>query len=447
MKGQMQAMGLAIDWSRELATCSPAYYKWNQWLFLKMLEAGIAERRTQVVNWDPVDQTVLANEQVIDGRGWRSGALVEKREIPGYYLNITKYADELLEHVSSQLPGWPERVKLMQENWIGKSEGVRFAFPHQIKDADGRLIQVKIPDHNPASMQCFVFNIRRDIFKDRKLREALGYAFDFEWSNKTLFYGQYFRTKSFFDNSELAATGLPSPDELKILEPLRGKVPDEVFTTEWNPPKTDGSGNIREQARKAIALLKEAGWEIKDGKMTDKEGRKFAFEIILPDSGFEALTLPVKQNCERIGIDMSVRTIDTSQYQRRTDTYDFDMVIDLWAQALSPGNEQREFWGSKAADIPGGKNSMGLKDPGVDQLIELIIAAPDRESLIVRTRCLDRVLQWHEFIIPQFYSAKELVAYWNRFTRPEKTAKYDPLAFDTWWVDEAKDKTLKRDKT
>ena len=141
MKGQMQAMGLAIDWSREVATCSPAYYKWNQWLFLKMLEAGIAERRTQVVNWDPVDQTVLANEQVIDGRGWRSGALIEKREIPGYYLNITKYADELLDHVQHKLPGWPERVRLMQENWIGKSEGVRFAFPHEIRAADGALIQ------------------------------------------------------------------------------------------------------------------------------------------------------------------------------------------------------------------------------------------------------------------------------------------------------------------
>ncbi len=141
MKGQMQAMGLAIDWSREVATCSPDYYKWNQWLFLKMLEAGIAERRTQVVNWDPVDQTVLANEQVIDGKGWRSGAVVEKREIPGYYLNITKYADELLEHVTNKLPGWPERVRLMQENWIGRSEGVRFAFTHGIAGADGQLIQ------------------------------------------------------------------------------------------------------------------------------------------------------------------------------------------------------------------------------------------------------------------------------------------------------------------
>ena len=141
MKGQMKSMGLAIDWSREVTTCKPDYYRWNQWLFLKMLEAGIAERRTQVVNWDPVDQTVLANEQVIDGRGWRSGALVEKREIPGYYLKITQYAEELLEHVQRQLPGWPERVKLMQENWIGRSEGVRFAFPHHITDNSGHRVQ------------------------------------------------------------------------------------------------------------------------------------------------------------------------------------------------------------------------------------------------------------------------------------------------------------------
>ncbi|NBO90417.1 MAG: leucine--tRNA ligase, partial [Betaproteobacteria bacterium] len=140
MKGQMQAMGLAIDWSREVATCDPSYYKWNQWLFLKMLDQGIAYRKTQIVNWDPVDQTVLANEQVIDGKGWRTGAVVEKREIPGYYLKITDYAQELLDHVSTGLPGWPERVKLMQDNWIGKSEGVRFAFTHDIRDSAGQLI-------------------------------------------------------------------------------------------------------------------------------------------------------------------------------------------------------------------------------------------------------------------------------------------------------------------
>jgi len=242
---------------------------------------------------------------------------------------------------------------------------------------DGRIVLAEIKHENATPMQGFVFNLRREMFKDRRVREAIGLMYDFEWQNKNLSYGFYQRTRSFFGNCELEAKGLPSPGELKILEPLRGKIPDEVFTTEYNPPKTDGSGNNREQARQAIGLLKAAGWEIKDGKMTDKAGKKLAFEIILHDAAFERGTLPVKQNLERIGIDMAVRTVDTSQYQRRTDSYDFDMTIDLWAQALSPGNEQREYWGSKSADVPGGRNSMGIKDPAIDELIELIISAPE----------------------------------------------------------------------
>jgi microcin C transport system substrate-binding protein len=311
---------------------------------------------------------------------------------------------------------------------------------------DGRIKREELPDERPQPMQGFVFNLRRELFKDRRVREAIGLMYDFEWQNKNLSYGFFSRTRSFFGNSELEAKGLPSPEELKILEPLKGKIPEEVFTKEYVPPKTDGSGNIRPQAREAIALLKEAGWEIKDGKMT-KGGRKLAFEMLLDEAGFERMALPVKQNLERIGIDMSVRTVDTSQYRRRTDDFDFDMIIDLWGQSISPGNEQRDFWGSAAADRRGGKNSMGLKDPAVDQLIELVIAAPDRESLIVRTRCLDRVLQWHQFVVPQFRSGKELVAYWNRYSRPQKTAKYAPLAYDTWWLDEAKDRALQGKQT
>jgi microcin C transport system substrate-binding protein len=321
-------------------------------------------------------------------------------------------------------------------NWMTK-----YDFP-AVKD--GRVKRDEVPDELPQPMQGFVFNLRRELFQDRRVRQAIGLMYDFEWINKNLSYGFFTRTRSFFGNSELEAKGLPSPAELKILEPLRGKIPDEVFTTEYQPPRTDGSGNMREQARKAIGLLKQAGWEIKDGKMTDKAGRKFAFEIILNDAGFERGTLPFKQTLERVGIDMSVRTVDTSQYRRRTDSFDFDMVIDLWGQALSPGNEQREFWGSKAADQPGSKNSMGLKDPAVDQLCDLVISADTREDLVVRTLCLDRVLQWLEFLVPQFRNGSELVAYWNRFSRPEKSAKYAPLSFDTWWVDEAKDKALKR---
>ncbi len=311
---------------------------------------------------------------------------------------------------------------------------------------DGRIKRDEIAHEMPRPMQGFVFNLRRELFKDRRVREAICLMYDFEWQNKNLSYGFYQRTRSFFGNSELEAKGLPSPEELKILEPLRGKIPDEVFTAEYNPPMTDGSGNVREQARKAIALLKRAGWEIKDGKMADKAGKKFTFEMLLSDAAFERISLPFKQNLERIGIDMSVRTVDTSQYRRRTDSYDYDTIVDLWGQALSPGNEQREFWGSAVADKAGGRNSIGIKDAAIDQIVELIVSAPDRESLVTRTRCLDRVLQWHQYVIPHFRSGKELVAYWNKFTRPDKVAKYSPIAFDTWWYDEAKDRALQEKK-
>jgi microcin C transport system substrate-binding protein len=321
-------------------------------------------------------------------------------------------------------------------NWMTK-----YDFP-AVKD--GRVRREELPDERPQPMQGFVFNLRRPMFQDRRVRDAIALMYDFEWQNKNLSYGFFTRTRSFFGNSEMEAKGLPSPEELRILEPFRGKIPDEVFTTAYEPPKTDGSGNIREQLRKAIALLKEAGYEAKDGKMVDKAGHRLAFDLLLNDAGFERMALPFKQNVDRLGIDMSVRTVDTSQYRRRSDSFDFDMIIDLWGQSISPGNEQREFWGSKAADRPGTQNTMGLRNEAVDQLVEMVVNADDRESLVLRTRCLDRVLQWMGFVIPQFRNGKELVAYWNRFSRPERTARYEPLAFDTWWVDEAKDKALRK---
>jgi microcin C transport system substrate-binding protein len=330
---------------------------------------------------------------------------------------------------------------LRREN-SGRNWMTKYDFP-AVKD--GKVKREEVPDELPQPMQGYVFNLRRPMFQDRRVRQAIGLMYDFEWQNKNLSYGFFKRTRSFFENSEMEAKGLPTPAELKFLEPLRGKIPDEVFTTEYNPPKTDGSGNIREQARKAIALLKEAGLSYdKDGKLLGKDGKRFAFEMLLNDAAFERGALPIKQNLERIGIDMAIRTVDTSQYRRRTDSFDFDVIIDLWAQSISPGNEQREFWGSQSADRHGSKNTMGLKNPAVDVLVEKIISADDRESLVTLAKCLDRVLQWTDFVIPQFYSDKELVAYWNRFSHPEKPAKYEPLAFDTWWFDESKDKALQK---
>ena len=332
-------------------------------------------------------------------------------------------------------------LDLRQEN-IARNWATAYDIPAV---RDGRIQRAEIPHELPTGMQCFAFNIRRDFFKDRRVREAIATMFDFAWSNKNLFYGMYKRNISFFGNSELASSGLPTPAELKYLEPFRGKIPEEVFTKEFKLPESDGTGNVRDLARRALALLKEAGWEIKDGKMTEtKTGKKLAFEMLLNDASFERVSLPYKQNLERIGIDMSVRTVDTAQFKRREDEYDFDMMVEGFAQSLSPGNEQRDFWGSKAADNKGGRNTIGIKDAAIDQLIETLIAAPDRESLINVTRALDRVLLWSHFVVPNWHSNTAYVAYWNRFGRPAKSAKYAPVAFDTWWIDEAKDRALQR---
>ena len=307
---------------------------------------------------------------------------------------------------------------------------------------DGRLVKDVIPNHNPSGMQCFAYNIRRDIFKDRKVREALGYAFDFEWSNKTLFYGQYTRTKSYFDNSELASGGLPSPDELKILEPLRGKIPDEVFAKEFTLPVTDGSGNNRANLRQAAALLDAAGWIIQDGKRVDKDtGKALSFEILLDNPLFERIALPFVQNLKRLGVEASVRTVDDSQYQQRIQTFDFDMIVGAFGASNSPGNEQRFYWGSKAADTPASPNVIGIKDLAIDALVEQVIAAPDRQQLVTRTHALDRALLWGHYVIPQYHLSAYRLAYWNRFGRPSRPPEYAP-GLDSWWIDAAKDKTL-----
>jgi microcin C transport system substrate-binding protein len=302
----------------------------------------------------------------------------------------------------------------------------------------GEIKKEEIPHEIPQGMQAFVMNLRRPIFQDRRVRMALVQMFDFEWMNKTLFFNSYKRSNSYFTNSELASSGLPSPEELKILEPLRGKIPNEVFTTEFKLPVTDASGNNRTGQREALRLFKEAGWEIKDGKLVDKQGKQFAFEILLYDPSFERMALPYKQALERVGIDASVRTVDTAQYQRRTDTFDFDMMIGGNGQSLSPGNEQREFWSSTAAKENGSRNLAGIADPAIDQLIELVITAPDRQSLITRTKALDRVLLWHWFAIPQYHLPAFRIAYWDVFGRPKINPKYDLPFGDTWWIDPAK---------
>ena len=306
----------------------------------------------------------------------------------------------------------------------------------------GLIKKEEVRHQRPTGMQAFVFNTRRDLFRDPRVRRALAFAFDFEWSNKNLFYGQYTRTESYFSNSELASTGLPGPGELKILEPLRGQIPDRVFTETYKPPSSDASGNIRRNLRQGLRLLKQAGWVFKDRKLVNAEtGRHFSFEILLSQPVWERIALPFGKNLERLGIEARVRTVDAAQYQKRTEDFDFDMTVDAFGQSLSPGNEQRDLWGSEAAARQGSRNTIGIKDKAVDRLIELVISAPDRDSLIVRTRALDRVLLWGHYLIPHWHIQSFRVAYWDKFGRPPTTPKY-ALGFDAWWIDAAKAEAL-----
>jgi len=310
----------------------------------------------------------------------------------------------------------------------------------------GLIVKEEIRHQNPQGMQAFFYNTRRPVFADRRVREALGYAFDFEWSNRNLFYGQYTRSTSFFSNSELASSGPPSAEELKVLAPFRGQLPQEVFTQAYQPPATDGSGNIRANLLTADKLLREAGWEIKDRRrVSEKTGQPLAFEILLFNPAFERIVLPFKQNLARLGVEAGVRVVDISQYTNRVRTFDFDMIVGGIGQSLSPGNEQRNYWSSTAADLQGSQNYAGIKNPAIDALIDLVISAPDRQSLIIRTRALDRALLWGFYVIPQWHLSYYRIAYWNKFSRPKITPKY-ALGFDTWWVDPAKEKKLLSEK-
>ncbi|CAO3418083.1 extracellular solute-binding protein [Azospirillum doebereinerae] len=308
---------------------------------------------------------------------------------------------------------------------------------------DGQIVREELKHQDPQGMQAFVLNLRRPVFQDRRVREGLNYLFDYEWTRTNLSYGLFQRTKSYFANSELASSGTPSPAELALLEPFRGKIPEEVFTTPFEPPKTDGSGNIRANLRTALGLFKEAGWELKNNKLTNvKTGEPFRFEFLLVQADMERIVQPFLRNLERAGIEAGIRVVDTAQYQNRTDNFDYDVIIERFAQSLSPGNEQRDYWESSRADLPGSKNSIGIKDPAVDALVEKVIAAPDRDSLIAATRALDRVLLWNWYVIPHWHDSVYRVAYWNRFSHPAVAPKYGLGFTDLWWIDPEKNAKL-----
>ena len=300
---------------------------------------------------------------------------------------------------------------------------------------DGRIVKEEVDDHSPQGMQGFVFNLRRPQFQDRRTREAIGLAFDFEWSNRQLFHNAYTRTRSYFSNSELAAVGLPSEAELTLLEPFRDQLPAEVFTHAYAPPQTRGDGRIRRQLRQAAGLLKKAGWRVREGRLHNAEGQPFRFQILLVSPLFERIALPFKRNLERLGMDVDVRIVDTPQYVNRIRAFDYDMIVMSFGQSLSPGNEQRAFWTTEAADIPGSRNYPGLKHPAADALVNHIIAAETRADLTTACRALDRVLQWQFLVVPHWHTTKHRLAYWSKLKRPAHPPPYG-LPLDLWWIEE-----------
>ena len=331
-----------------------------------------------------------------------------------------------------------EAFKSGEIDFFSENTSKEWATGYNINAVNEGLIKKELISHeNPQGMQAFAFNTRKEFFKDKRIRKALAYAFDFEWTNKNLFYGAYKRTDSFYENSELASYNLPSQDELKYLNPYIDILPKEVFNSKFENPYTDGSGFIRKELQEATKLIKDAGWTLQDGKLVNSKNEPFEFEILLVSPAFERIVLPFIDNLEKLGIKATLRTVDSSQYQKRIESFDFDMVVYTFSQSLSPGNEQRNFWGSDAADTNGSRNVIGIKNEVVDSLIEKLINAKDRQDLITITRALDRVLLWNYYVIPQWHISAYRVLYWDMFDQPKEKPKYS-LGFDTWWINQNK---------
>ncbi len=318
------------------------------------------------------------------------------------------------------------RLENISKNWA-----TAYDFP-AVRDKRVKLLEVR--NEIPAGMQGFLFNLRREKFQDTRVRQALNYAFDFEWMNKNLFFSIYQRTTSYFANTNLAATGVPEGEELKLLEPYRAELPEELFSLPFALPTNPGKDSFRYNMRKATKLLQEAGYKIAGNTLVDKDNNPLTFEILLDNPSFERVAAAYVQNLKKLGIQVSVRTVDPAQYKYRADNFDFDMIVGLFAQSPSPGNEQRSYWSSKLADTPGSQNSIGIKNKVVDALVEKIIQAKDLSALRTRVQALDRVLLWNYYLIPHWYSGKFRIAYWDRFGKPSMAPKYELGFPDTWWI-------------
>jgi microcin C transport system substrate-binding protein len=313
---------------------------------------------------------------------------------------------------------------------------------------NGSVIKQNVPQEGVNGMQAWVLNLRREKFQDVRVRRALNLAFDFEWSRENLFYGQYTRSRSYFNNSELEAKGLPSPEELTILEPLKDKLPPDVFTMEYANPVNTTPQQRRKNLREAQSLLAEAGWNAEaDGNkrvLKNAKGESFALDFLLYSPAFERIALPYKEQLELIGFTVNIRTVDLSQYERRTEDFDYDVIVGSWPQSLSPGNEQRDYFGSEFVDKKGSRNSSGVKDPAIDAIISQLIIAKDRKTLVAACKALDRALMWNHFVVPMWFVPGERLAYWKRVAHPNPLPGYGLGYPAIWWYDEAAAAEIKK---
>jgi len=323
----------------------------------------------------------------------------------------------------------------LREEFTSKTWANEYDIP-QVRE--NRLLRLTLPDARPSGAQGFFINVRRKKFADPRVRKALDHAFDFEWTNKNQFYGLYKRTNSFFENSDMKASGPPDDAERALLEPYRDTLPKEVFEAPYNSPVSNSSGQDRTLLRAASKLLKQAGWTIQDGMRVNGQGQKFELEFLIFSPTFERIIAPFVKNLKILGIAARIRLVDPSQYQARLKTFDFDIITQRYVLRVTPGIEIRSYWGSKSADTPGSFNLSGIKDPVIDALIEKVIGAKSRKELVTATRAIDRVLRARHYWVPHWYKAAHNLAFWDKFSRPSIKPLYGRGVIETWWYDEAK---------
>jgi microcin C transport system substrate-binding protein len=397
---------------------------------------------------DPVTE-IPSGSGAYTVKDYKIGQYVVYQRLPGYWaadLPVNKglnnfdairydyYRDDTVAFEAFKAGEFDFNVESIAKNWATMYTGKQFDSLSIVKE--------EIPDTTPQSMQAFVFNVKKPVFADRRVREALGYALDFEWLNKNYFYNQYVRNRSYFTNTDYEAKGLPGADELAVLNPVKAKLPAEVFTKEYKPPVTDGTGNIRAQLRAALDLMKQAGWEVnKDGKLANvKTGEPMAFELLYYSATTERVVIALQKNLEKMGVTMTLRMVDTTQFTKRLRSLDYDMIWGGYGAMFYPSLDVKEVWRSDYIDSS--YNTAGVQDPTIDYFVDGIVANQANEkTLLAWGRAFDRVLTWNYYVIPMWHTGSYRIAYWNKFSRPAKMPRYD-LGVTTWWVDKAKEAKL-----